>query len=287
MSLLKKIFPCVAMIFCATVAMASEGGHDGVSTTSAPLVDSIPWLTNSILTTWLVALLLVFLLRRAIGKPQLVPGKGQALVEGIMDMFREVLEPIVGKKAFPATYPLLVCIFFFVLSQNWASLLPGIGTIGIYGADGSFTPFFRPFGADMNGTFSLALVSFGAWLILIFRFAGVKGVLHEWFGNKADKREVPAAIYYLLTPIFAAVGIIELISIVFRPISLSFRLFGNVLGGETLLHSTSYFFGFYFLELIVGVVQALVFMMLTAVYIGLVTAHEDENGHAPENVPAK
>ena len=125
-------------------------------------------------------------------------------------------------------------------------------------------------------TLGLALISFGAWLILIFKFAGPKAVLHEWFGNKASRSDVPAAVYYFLSLIFLGVGVIEVISILFRPISLSFRLFGNVFGGETLMHSTGYFTAFYFLELLVGVVQALVFTLLSAVYIGLITNHDDE-----------
>lgn len=236
--------------------------------------------TNSMVTTWIVALVLIALIRLACGRPKLVPSKGQYAIETIIGMFKEILEPILGKRAFPAAFPLLICLFFFILVQNWASLIPGIGTIGWHNADGSFTALFRPLGADMNGTLGLALVSFGAWLILIFKFAGPKAVLHEWFGNKADKRDVPAAVYYFLALIFAATGIIEIISIIFRPVSLSFRLFGNVYGGETLMHGTNYFVVFYFLEMLVGVVQALVFTLLSAVYIGLITNHDDNAEHA-------
>lgn len=260
---------------------------------------SLP-ITNSIVTAWIVTILLVVLIRLACGKPKLIPSKGQYVIESALDMFKDLLELVVGKKALPAAYPLLICFFFFILAQNWASLIPGIGTIGwhetIVAADGTetetFRAIFRPFGADMNGTLGLALVSFGAWIILILKFAGPRRVLHEWFGNKADKRDVPAVIYYFLAPIFAATGIIEIISILFRPVSLSCRLFGNVFGGETLLHSTNYLFVFYFLELLVGIVQALVFTLLSAVYIGLITNHDDEEsrpepaaGDAP--VPAK
>lgn len=109
-------------------------------------------------------------------------------------------------------------------------------------------------------------------------------MLFDWFGNKADKRDVPAAVYYFLSLIFFAVGFIEIISVIFRPVSLSFRLFGNVFGGETLMHSTGYFTAFYFLELLVDVVQALVFTLLSAVYIGLITNHDDgEHAEAAES----
>ena len=279
MTLVKKFFPCMApLLAAAPTASAAEAAE---TLCEIPLWDgfSLP-ITNSIVTTWIVALVLIALIRLACGRPKLVPSKGQYAVETIIGMFKEILEPILGKRAFPAAFPLLICLFFFILAQNWASLIPGIGTIGWHetAADGTetFLPLFRPLGADMNGTLGLALISFGAWLILIFKFAGPKAVLHEWFGNKASRSDVPAAVYYFLSLIFLGVGVIEIISILFRPISLSFRLFGNVFGGETLMHSTGYFTAFYFLELLVGVVQALVFTLLSAVYIGLITNHDDE-----------
>ncbi len=94
-------------------------------------------------------------------------------------------------------------------------------------------------------------------------------------------------MYYFLSLIFLGTGLIEIISILFRPISLSFRLFGNVYGGETLLHSTGYFTAFYFLELLVGIVQALVFTLLSAVYIGLITNHDEGHGNDESHVPEK
>ncbi len=280
-----KLLPCIAaLLMAAPVASAATEAAEKLF--EIPLWDgfSLP-ITNSIVTAWIVAILLIVLIRLACGKPKLVPSKGQYALETAIGMFKEILEPILGKKAFPAAFPLLICLFFFILAQNWAGLIPGVGTIGwhetVSAADGTetehFVPLFRALGADMNGTLGLALVSFGAWAILIFKYAGPKAVFFDWFGNKADKRDVPAAVYYFLSIVFFAVGFIEIISIVFRPVSLSFRLFGNVFGGETLMHSTGYFTAFYFLEILVGIVQALVFTLLSAVYIGLITNHDD--GH--------
>lgn len=290
MPFIKKLLPCVAALL-AVAPVASAATEAAEKLFEIPLWDgfSLP-ITNSIVTAWIVAILLIVLIRLACGSPKLVPSKGQYAIETVIGMFKEILEPILGKKAFPAAFPLLICLFFFILAQNWAGLIPGVGTIGWHetaiAADGTetehFVPLFRALGADMNGTLGLALVSFGAWAILIFKYAGPKAVFFDWFGNKADKRDVPAAVYYFLSLVFFAVGFIEIISIVFRPVSLSFRLFGNVFGGETLMHSTGYFTAFYFLELLVGVVQALVFTLLSAVYIGLITNHDDshEEAHA-------
>ncbi|MCR5183531.1 MAG: F0F1 ATP synthase subunit A [Opitutales bacterium] len=243
-------------------------------TKAAPLFESFPWVTNSMVTTWIVCLLLVFLIRLACGRPSAVPSRGQFVVETILDLVKEMLEPIVGRRALPAVFPLLVCFFIFILAQNWAGLIPGVGTVG-FEESGEFVPLLRPLGADMNGTLALALISFGAWFAIVIRFAGFGGLLKDLFGNKADRKEIPALMYYFLSIIFIGVGCIDLISIAFRPVSLSFRLFGNVFGGEVLLHSTGYVFVFYFLELLVGLVQALVFTLLSAVYIGLLTNHEE------------
>jgi F-type H+-transporting ATPase subunit a len=190
-----------------------------------------------------------------------------------------------------AAFPLLIGLFTYILIHNWSGLIPGVGTVFVGGDShpGHWTPLVRPANADMNGTIALALVAFLAWLYLIFRYAGPKVILQDIFGNKADKREIPAAIYYFLFVIFFAVGIIELISIAFRPVSLSFRLFGNVFGGENLLHSMSTIFQwglpipFYFLEVLIGFVQAFVFTLLVAVYIGLICNHGDDHEHADEH----
>jgi len=244
--------------------------------------------TNSIITTWIVALVLIVSVRLAIGaRAKLVPGRGQALIEGLIDGVRGLVEPIVGKRTAPAALPLLLTLFVFILINNWSGLLPGVGTIGVerHAPDGThfFEPFIRPFTADMNGTIALAIVAMVGWLLLILRFAGVRLILHDLFGNKADRSEVPAVIYYFLTLIFFAVGLIEVISIAIRPVSLSFRLFGNVFGGENLLHGTAFVFPFYFLELLIGLVQALVFTLLVSVYIGLICNHGDDHEHGHDS----
>ena len=133
-------------------------------------------------------------------------------------------------------------------------------------------------------TLALAIVSFVAWGYYVLRYAGLKVLLHDLFGNKADKADVPAAMYYVLFLIFFAVGFIEIISILLRLVSLSFRLYGNMFGGENLLTSIMGMapwwlpipLPFYFLETLIGLVQALVFTLLVAVYIGLICNHEGE-----------
>jgi F-type H+-transporting ATPase subunit a len=195
---------------------------------------------------------------------------------------RDLFEPIVGKKAFPAAFPVLITFFIFILLHNWMGLLPGVGTIGWgHDADGHFEivrPLIRPFTSDFNGTIALAALSFFAWAYIVLKYAGPKLILGDLFGNKADKNETPGWLYPILSLIFLLVGLIEVFSIFIRPFTLSVRLFGNVYGGESLLHGTSFFFIFYFMELLVGLIQALVFTLLSAVYIGLLCNHGDDHG---------
>jgi F-type H+-transporting ATPase subunit a len=280
MSRVTKVLSTLPLFAIATSAFAaSEGG--GVAPRAEPIfLNNL--ITNSILTGWVFSGIMLAVMIWAVGKPSIRPGKGQALLEALITLLRDLFEPIVGKKAFPVAFPLLATFFIFILLNNWSGLIPGVGTIGWHGADGHFTPLIRPFTSDFNGTIALALLSFGAWLIIVFKFAGPKMLLFDLFGNKAEKSETPGWLYPILTLVFLVVGFIEVFSIFIRPFTLSVRLFGNVYGGENLLHGTSFFFLFYFLELFVGLIQAVVFTLLSAVYIGLICNHGDdhEEGHA-------
>jgi F-type H+-transporting ATPase subunit a len=270
----------------AVASPASAADQHGLEPMAAPLFQLGPLpITNSMVMTWLVAIALVVGIRLLVGKPKLVPGHGQAAVESLLGGILEIVDPIVGSRAIKAVFPLLIALFTYILIQNWSGLIPGVGTI-VMKKDGQWMELVRPAHADMNGTLALALISFGMWLFFILRFAGPKVILKDLFGNKADKRDVPAVIYYLLFPIFFAVGLIEIFSILFRPVSLSFRLYGNIFGGENLMHSMSAIsrwglpVPFYFMELLVGLVQAFVFTLLVAVYVGLLCNHGDDHGEA-------
>jgi F-type H+-transporting ATPase subunit a len=289
MSWFKKSTLLFAALASASPLLAAE--EHGVSAIAQPLftVFGLP-ISNSIVTSWVVAAVLIILIRFAVGRPKLVPTRGQAVVESLVQGVLDLTAPIVGSKVAKHTFPLLVGLFIFILVQNWSGLFPGVGTVyHLNTTTGEWREFVRPGNADMNLTIALSVVSFIAWLYFIFRYAGTKAILFDLFGNKADKKEIPGAIYYFLFVIFFAVGLIEIVSIIFRPVSLSFRLFGNVFGGENLMHSMSAMskwglpIPFYFLEVLIGFVQALVFTLLVSVYIGLMCNHGDdhheEEGH--------
>jgi F-type H+-transporting ATPase subunit a len=243
-------------------------------------------ISNSILTTWIIAALIIIGVRLAVGTPKLIPGKGQGVVEGMAQGLRDALEPIVGKQMIGKTFPLLCGFFVFILLMNWSGLLPGVGTIK-FQHGGHWLDAIRPANSDLNTTLALSLVSFLAWTYFVLRYAGVKVLVFDLFGNKSDRKEIGWGMWILLSFIFLGVGGIEVVSIAFRLISLSFRLFGNVFGGENLIHSLGGIAPYVIpalagmLEVLVGVIQAFVFTLLSAVYIGLICNHE--GGHDEEH----
>ena len=281
---MKKLFPTIVLLTASVSCASAADGAVSPSAYTLTEVFGLP-ITNSMLTGWVISISLILGIRLAIGKAQLVPSKGQAVVESVTCGLRDnIFEPIVGKKMIGPTFPLLIGLFLFVLIHNWSGLIPGVGAFGSID-DGHLNYWFRPANSDLNTTLALGLIaSVIGWIYFVLRYAGIKTLFHDIFGNKADPNGMPKIIYLLLFPLFFLVGIIELISIALRPVSLSVRLYGNVFGGENLLATMTTQFGFlnyilpvpfYFLEMLIGAVQALVFALLTAVYIGLICNHDD------------
>jgi F-type H+-transporting ATPase subunit a len=295
MSRLKTLALIISSLPMTSIPALAASGHSGVAQTAEALF-RIPGIglpvTNSMVTSWVVAIVLIAVIRLAVRRPQLIPSRGQAVVESLVEGILDLTTPIVGHQVARKTFPLLVGLFTYILIQNWSGLFPGVGTIRIM-ESGEWRELIRPGNADMNGTGALAAVSMICWLYFIMRYAGPKMVLFDIFGNKADRKEIPVVIYYFLFPVFIFVGTIEVVSILFRLVSLSFRLFGNVFGGENLLHAMSGLFKwglpvpFYFLEIIIGLVQALVFTLLVSVYIGLICNHGDDHLEQVHGEPQK
>ena len=281
----RLLFSVLIFVFAQVSASAEGVSPYAYKLTEPTWFFGIP-ITNSMLTGWVISLALILIVRRMVGQPTLVPGKGQAIVESIVGGLKDLLEPIVGKHAMKGAFPFLLALFLFIMIHNWSGMLPGVGSFGYYDDAGTLLYWVRPANADLNMTLGLALVAMAAWLYYCLRYAGPRMFLFELFGNKADRRETPFVIYLLLIPIFLAVGVIEMVSIAFRPLSLSFRLYGNIFGGENLLDSMTHLFAFvlpipfYFFEVMVGVVQAFIFTVLVAIYIGLVCNHGDDDAHA-------
>jgi len=267
----------------------------------------LSWITNSSFVAVIVVGGILWLARKATTNMQLVPSGPQNFFELVVEFLYDKVEGIVGKKVAPKAFPLLATLFIFILVANWFGLIPGVGTIGWpkeeHGHLGFLTveevdrPLFRPATADLNMTLGMALTFMLIWTFLTIKEAGIWNFLVHTFGPKGGAKGL---FGLFLAVIFFGVGIIELISIAIRPVSLSLRLYGNIFAGETLLHTMMtlpeqlHFPGwlahicavllplpFYFMELLVGLVQALVFTLLCAVYVQLSTgtAHE-EHGDA-------
>jgi F-type H+-transporting ATPase subunit a len=242
-------------------------------------------ITNSMLVSWIVALGLIVFAQLATRKMKQVPAGPQNFVEWLVEGLYKFMTGIIGPHLAERTFWFFATIFIFILASNWIGLIPGVGTIG-WGHQTSHgfrivEPLFRGANADVNMTLAMALVFFASWIVWSLREVGVRGFLKELF---APKGESEGLLKVLMVVVFFAAGCLEVVSILFRPISLTFRLYGNIFAGENLLEAMARLvpgFGwlvpipFYFLELLMGLVQALVFMLLTAVFTMLMCQHEE------------
>jgi len=248
-------------------------------------------ITNSMVVTWIVAVLLIVFVRRATRDMKKVPGGAQNLLEWLVGGLYGFLESVIGPHLTRRTFWFFASIFIFILAANWFGLIPGVGTIG-WGhptPDGFKVedPLFRGANADLNLTFAMAMIFFACWIVWAIREVGLKGFFKELF---APKGESAGVMKLVMVVVFFAAGCLEIVSILFRPVSLSFRLYGNIFAGENMLETMSRLVPglgwllpvpFYFLEVLVGLVQAMVFMLLTAVFTLLICQHEEPSPVAP------
>jgi len=248
------------------------------------------FVTSSMVVTWTVALGLIVFVRLATRRMQLAPAGAQNFLEWLVESLHEFLEGIIGSELVKKTFWFFATVFILILATNWFGLIPGVGTIG-WGAPGPHgfevsRPLLRGGNADLNMTAAMSMVFFACWIVWAFQANGLKGVFLHLFGPKGD---TTGLLRILMIVVFFLVGFLEVLSILFRPISLSFRLYGNIFAGENMLEAMGKLvpgFGwlipvpFYFMELLVGIVQALVFMLLTAVFTMLMCMHDEEPGGA-------
>jgi F-type H+-transporting ATPase subunit a len=225
-------------------------------------------LTSTMLTAWVTMAILIIgsvLLSRNL---RLVPGKGQIIVEslvgGVYDYIADVLESRDLAKRY---FPVIMTIFLFILSLNWIGLLPGITGFGLVGENHGNTeliPFFYPAHTDLNMTIALSVIA--------FFFIEIAGVLTIGFTKYAGK------FINFSSPLNFLIGLIELFSELARLISFSFRLFGNIFAGKTLLLIAMFFVPFVLpvpilaFEIFVGFIQAFIFAVLTLFFVKLAIA---------------
>jgi F-type H+-transporting ATPase subunit a len=210
-------------------------------------------------------------------------------LEMIFEAFFDIFDSVTGRRKKTLQFaPFVLAFFFFVLLNNWMGLLPGVGSIGqIVAEDGHklFIPYFRGATADLNTTLALATLAVVASHIMGVLAIGWWKYLNKFVNFKIlleiPKKVIKDPTILLVNPIKFFVGLIEVVGELAKVASLSFRLFGNIFAGEVLLASMSAIlaFGlplpFMFLEVIVGLIQALIFSILVLIYLSIATTAEE------------
>ena len=249
-------------------------------------------ITNALFTSWIAVIMIIvvsFILR---SKLKEVPGKIQNVFEIVVEGALSLCDQVTNNRALSIRiFPIAISVFFFILINNWFGILPlgGFGLIekGEHGL--SFIPLIRGGTADINTTIALAVMAvLGANIFGIFSI-GLWKTFNKYVNLKAlgeifaKLRHEPTII--IVAPITFFVGLIEIVGEFAKVASLSFRLFGNVFAGEVLLVSMAALVGyvvpipFIFLELLVGVIQALIFSILLVVYFTISTSDHEHEEH--------
>jgi F-type H+-transporting ATPase subunit a len=263
---------------------------------------ALAFITNSVLVGLLVLGIVLWFSKKATKNMTLVPHKAQNFMELVVEFLYNRVVGIVGEKQAKLAFPLLGTLFIYILVSNWFGLIPGVGTIGFGESTGPLTvhevhdPLLRPPTADLNATLALSVSAFLVWFYLTIKELGFWGFIMHTFGPKGGLKGIMGIVVGL---VFLFVGVIEIVSIILRPMTLSVRLYGNIFAGESVLHTLGglldkmgapwdfiggvlFPFPFYFMELLVGLLQAIVFTLLCSVYIQLSTTHDD-HGHEEEH----
>jgi len=265
------------MFSLINTAYAAETSGEGISVHLAPYVlgqiGGMP-ITSTLMTSWLAMLFLVvfaYFVSRSL-KP--VPGKFQGMVEMIVGgMYTFVENTLENKQVARKYFPILMTIFLFLLVMNWTGLLPGVTSIGFFEGHGEgkhLIPLFYPPATDLNIAIAFAFIS-----MIVIEFAGIVALGAFKYGGKFINFSGKGIGQRLLNFV---VGIIELISELGRLVSFSFRLFGNIFAGKTLLVVAMFFVPLILpvpillYETFVGFIQAGVFMFLTLIFIKLAIA---------------
>jgi len=227
--------------------------------------------TNTMFTSFFLTIIISGSVIFASKKISLVPGRFQAFFEIFFDYIYYLTKSMAHAKA-PVFFPWIMTFVLFILMANLSGLLPGNSSIGIYKSVAGkevFIPFFRSVNSDLNATLALAIVSVSITHYFAIYFIGIRAYLSRWISFK-------------MFGVSLFVGLLELVSEFTKIISLSFRLYGNILAGKILLKTAKSFFPFilplpfYFMELMVSVVQAAVFMMLTLVFMVILSKKHDD-----------
>jgi F-type H+-transporting ATPase subunit a len=274
---------------------------------------------NTLPSTWLTMIILMgvaLAYNRSLRKEG-PPSRLRIAVEAVAEGMLQFMENAVGENA-RIFFPLVATFFLFIAVSNWCGILPGFGSVGVrvphhveeavpveheeemvagHGEDMELIPFFRSANAHLSTTLALALVSVAAAQYFGFKMQGT-AYLNKYLNFRADspkpdpetqkglEKAVSRIGRTLEIGVNGIVGLLEIILEALKVLPFSFRLFGNIFAGEVLLFVVSYLFVFVFpivflgLELFVGLIQGLIFAMLTLVFFSIAaSAHHGEESH--------
>ncbi len=274
------ILPIVASLASLLPMQVQAAGGHALPLNAQPLGGFV---TNSMVMIWIAVGLIVLFCRAATRRMSLIPEGLQNFAEWAVESLYDFLGGLMGEHLVKRVFWFFGSVFFFILTVNYLALVPGVGTMGWENEHG-FTPWLRGGNADINMTAAMALTFALLWFYWAITENGFKAFVAHIFAPKGSFHGIMLA---MMVPIFLFVGVLELISIGIRPVALSFRLFGNIYGGEqtleklmTLVPEKLAFLPalpFYFMELLVGFVQALVFTLLCAIFLKLICDHGEEH----------
>lgn len=236
--------------------------------------------TNSLLSAWIALLILIVLALSLGSKIRRIPGMMQNFAEVIVLGAMNLADSVTNDRTITEkVFPLVFSVFLFIIINNWLGLLPGVGSIGFVLAEEGhqvFIPYLRGATADINTTLAMGIFSviaanvFGVMIVGGWKYFNKFINIQTLLSIPKDMKHNVAAV--IVNPIKFFVGLIEIIGEFAKVASLSFRLFGNIFAGEVLLMAMASIFAFIlpipfmFLEVIVGLIQALIFAVLTLVY---------------------
>ncbi len=246
-------------------------------------------ITNSLIMSWVTVILLVIAFISLGKRMKIIPSGLQNIFEMLLEQAFTLADTVTGSRKKSETFlPIVLALFLFILVNNWLGLLPGVGTVGFVEAEGArrtFVPLLRGATADINTTLAISLFSVVASHLFGVITLGVWKHLNKFINFHAfaeiPKKIKKDPIIVMVNPIKAFVGLIEVVGEISKVLSLSLRLFGNIFAGEVLLASMMAIFAFIlplpfmFMELVVGIVQALVFSILTLAFLGIATTADD------------
>lgn len=271
---------------CSFLATFASGAEE--SAHALPLYPEAIWpgvpISNSMVMVWLAVGVITLFCRAATRQMAFVPAGFQNFAEWVVETLYDFLSGILGPYLVKKTFWFFASIFLLILVTNWMVLVPGVGTVGRV-EDGRIVGFLRGGNADLNMTLAMATTFAILWFYWAIAENGWKKFLAHIFAPKGDFKGL---MLVLMIPLFLVVGILEVVSIAIRPVALTFRLFGNIYGGEQTMENLMGLMPskwlaflptlpFCFMELLVGFIQALIFMLLTAVFLRLICEHAGED----------